>query len=78
MSTEPGYQSPSVTVTSALPRRGTGSAVLIIPIVSSGDEDQPGFVVTVPEPFLPVETVAEIDAGLRALEATGAGEQVNR
>jgi leucyl aminopeptidase len=52
--------------------------VLIIPIVSSGDEDQPGFVVTVPEPFLPVDAVAEIDAGLRALDATGASEQVNR
>ncbi|MBV8860872.1 MAG: leucyl aminopeptidase, partial [Mycobacterium sp.] len=78
MSTQPGYSTPAVTVASSLPRRGAGSAVLIVPVVSSGDEDQPGAAVAAAEPFLPKEAVAEIEAGLRALNATGASEQVNR
>ena len=84
VSTQPGYLSPAVTVASSLPRRGAGSAVLIVPVVSSGPEgteDQPGAAdisVAAAEPFLPVEAVAEIEAGLRALNATGASEQVNR
>ena len=84
VSTQPGYRAPAVTVASSLPRRGAGSAVLIVPVVSSGPEgteDQPGAAdisVAAVEPFLPVEAVAEIEAGLRALNATGASEQVNR
>jgi leucyl aminopeptidase len=84
VSTQPGYLAPAVTVASSLPRRGAGSAVLIVPVVSSGPEgteDQPGAAdisVAAAEPFLPVEAVAEIEAGLRALNATGASEQVNR
>ena len=78
MSTQPGYLAPTVAVASALPRRSAGSAVLIIPVVSSGDEDQPGAAVLAAEPFLPSDAVAEIEAGLRALNATGAVEQVNR
>jgi leucyl aminopeptidase len=78
VSTQPGYLAPTVAVASALPRRSAGSAVLIIPVVSSGDEDQPGAAVLAAEPFLPSDAVAEIEAGLRALNATGALEQVNR
>ena len=52
--------------------------MLIVPVVSSGDEDQPGAVVASAESLLPAEAVAEIEAGLRALNATGASEQVNR
>ncbi|UQX09507.1 leucyl aminopeptidase [Candidatus Mycobacterium methanotrophicum] len=78
MSTQPGYPAPAVTVASSLPRRSAGSAVLIVPVVSCGDEDQPGALVAAGEPFLPAEAVAEIEAGLRALAATGASEQVNR
>ena len=78
MSTQPGYLAPTVAVASALPRRSAGSAVLIIPVVSSGEEDQPGAAVLAGEPFLPSDAVAEIEAGLRALNATGAVEQVNR
>ena len=78
MSTQPGYLAPTVAVASALPRRSAGSAVLIIPVVSSGDEDLPGAAVLAAEPFLPSDAVAEIEAGLRALNATGAVEQVNR
>ncbi len=81
VSTEPGYLAPAVAVASSLPRRGAGSAVLIVPVVSSdqeGADDQPGPLVVAAEPFLPEDAVAEIEAGLRALNATGASEQVNR
>ncbi|HYB38300.1 MAG TPA: leucyl aminopeptidase [Mycobacterium sp.] len=78
MSTEPGYLSPSVTVASALPRRGAASAVLIVPVVSTGDDDQPGAAVATAEPFLNADAVAEIEAALRALDATGGSEQANR
>ena len=78
MATEPGYQSPSVNVTTSLPKRGVDSSVLLVPVVSTGDEDKPGAVVSAAGPFLTAEAVAEIEAGLRALEATGASEQVHR
>ena len=78
MSTQPGYLAPTVAVASSLPRRSAGSAVLIVPVVSSGDDDQPGAAVLAAEPFLASDAVAEIEAGLLALNATGAVEQVNR
>lgn len=81
MTTEPAYQAPaipSVQVAASLPKRGAGSAVLLVPVVSTGDEDTPGAVVAAAEPFLPPEAVAEIEAGLRALAATGGSEQVHR
>jgi leucyl aminopeptidase len=76
--TEPGYQSPSVNVATSLPKRAVASSVLIVPVVSIGDDDRPGAVVAAAEPFLAADAVAEIEAGLRALEATGASEQVHR
>jgi leucyl aminopeptidase len=51
---------------------------LVVPVVSTGDEDRPGAVVASAGPFLSAEAVAEIEAGLRALDATGASEQVQR
>jgi len=51
---------------------------LIVPVVSTGDDDRPGAVVAAAEPFLTADAVAEIEAGLRALEATGGSEQVHR
>ena len=78
VSTQPGYPAPTVAVASSLPRRSAGSAVLIIPVVSSGDDDKPGAAVIAAEPFLPSDAVAEIESGLRALNATGAIEQLNR
>ncbi|MBV8291638.1 MAG: leucyl aminopeptidase [Mycobacterium sp.] len=81
MSTQPGYLAPAVAVASSLPRRSAGSAVLIVPVVSSGPEgteDQPGALVATAEPMLPAEAIAEIESGLLALNATGASEQVNR
>lgn len=78
MNTEPGYQAPTVNVATALPKRNVGSAVLVVPVVSTGDEDKPGAVVSAAGPFLSADAVAEIEAGLRALEATGGSEQVHR
>jgi leucyl aminopeptidase len=74
----PGYSAPAVTIASSLPSRGTGSAVLIVPVVSTGEEDKPGAAIAAAGPFLSADTAAEIDAGLRALNATGGSEQVNR
>jgi leucyl aminopeptidase len=81
VTTEPGYQSPTVNVatgTSALRARGAGAAVLLVPVVSTGDDDRPGAAVAAAEPFLSPEAVAEIEAGLRALQATGGSDQVHR
>jgi leucyl aminopeptidase len=75
---EPGYQRPSVNVATSLPKRGVGSSVLVVPVVSSGDDDRPGAVVSAAEPFLTKEVVAEIEAALKALDATGGSEQVHR
>ncbi|OBI41763.1 leucyl aminopeptidase [Mycobacterium kyorinense] len=78
MSTEPGYQSPAVTVASSLPQRGAASAVLVVPVVSTGDEDRPGAVIAAAEPFLDADAISEIEGALRALDATGANEQTHR
>ena len=78
MSTEPGYQAPSVNVATSLPKRGVGSAILLVPVVSTGDDDRPGAVVLAAEPFLSAEAIEEIEADLIALEATGASDQVHR
>ena len=78
MTTEPGYQVPAVNVATSLPKRGVGSSVLIVPVVSTGEDDRPGAAVAAAEPFLAADAVAEIEAGLEALEATGASEQVHR
>jgi leucyl aminopeptidase len=76
VSTQPGYHCPTVAVASALPRRRAASAVLVVPVVCT--DDRPKVVVAAAEPFLHAEAVAEIEAGLSALGATGAGEQVHR
>ncbi|ORA34030.1 leucyl aminopeptidase [Mycobacterium branderi] len=78
VSTQPGYQSPSVTVASSLPSRGIGKSVLIVPVVSTGDEDRPGARVAAAEAFLGADAIAEIEAGLQALSAKGGSEQIHR
>ena len=53
---------------------------MLVPVVSTGSDDsddRPGAVVAAAE-RLPADAVAEIEAGLRALDATGGGEQVHR
>lgn len=77
MSTSAGYQSPAVNVATRLPKRGTGSAVLIVPVVS-GDDDSDGGATVVASQFLDVEAVGEIEVALRALGAKGGTEQVTR
>jgi leucyl aminopeptidase len=69
-----GYQPPTVSVSSSLPRRGVGDAVLLVPVVSGNDGPQ----VLAAEPYLDSDAVGEIEAGLRALGATGGAEQLNR
>ena len=70
-----GYQAPTVTVSSALPKRA-GDAVLIVGVVSGQDEDATATVVA--NPFLDAEAVGEIDVALRALGAKGGNEQLTR
>ncbi|MEU0495753.1 leucyl aminopeptidase [Mycobacterium sp. NPDC006124] len=74
MTTAPGYQSPTVTVATSLPKRGVGSAVLIVPVVT-GDDDRAR---VLPNPFLDAKAVGEIEAALTALGAKGGSEQTTR
>ena len=76
VSTSPGYQSPVVNVATSLPKRGTGSAVLVVPVVS--DDDSDGGARVLANPFLDAEAVGEIEVALRALGAKGGTEQVTR
>ncbi|MCV7369904.1 leucyl aminopeptidase [Mycolicibacterium duvalii] len=76
MSTAAGYQSPSVTVASALPEQRAASSVLIVPVVSAGDDD--GTATVVDSGLLGSESIAEIDSALAALGAKGGAEQVTR
>jgi leucyl aminopeptidase len=70
-----GYQAPTVTIASSLPKRAD-DAVLIVPVISSQDEDATATVVA--NPFLDAEAVGEIEVGLKALGAKGGNEQVTR
>ena len=74
MSTTPGYQSPAVNVSATLPKKGLGSAVLIVPVVT-GDDEQ---VSVVANPFLDAEAVGELEVALKALGAKGGAEQTTR
>jgi leucyl aminopeptidase len=75
VSTEAGYQAPTVTVATSLPKRALG-AVLIVPVVSGPDGD--GSASVVGGPFLDAEAIGEIQVSLRALGAKGGPEQVTR
>jgi leucyl aminopeptidase len=76
VSTSAGYQSPAVAVASTLPKRKVDSSVLIVPVVSSGDDD--GSATVVANPYLDAEAVGEIQVALAALSAKGGSEQVTR
>ncbi|MFN3002258.1 leucyl aminopeptidase [Mycolicibacterium wolinskyi] len=71
----PGYQAPSVTVSSSLPKRKS-DAVLIVPVVNGQDEDAGATVVA--NPFLDAEAVGEIEVALKALGAKGGTDQITR
>jgi leucyl aminopeptidase len=73
---DPGYQAPTVTVASTLPKRKAGSTVLIVPMVSGQDEDATATVVA--SPFLAAEAVGEIEVALESLGANGGTDQVTR
>ncbi|MDT5177652.1 MAG: leucyl aminopeptidase, partial [Mycobacterium sp.] len=73
MSTAPGYQSPTVTVSATLPKRGIGSSVLIVPVVTEDDQAR-----VVANPFLDAEAVGEIEVALKALGAKGGTDSTTR
>ena len=76
MSTQPGYSAPTVTVATSVPKRGTGSSVLLVPVVGgSGDDAAPQ---VVGSPFLDAEAIGEIEVALRALGAKAGPEQLTR
>jgi leucyl aminopeptidase len=74
VSTAPGFQSPTVTVSATLPKRGLGPAVLIVPVVAGEDDD----VTVVANPFLDAEATGELEVALKALGAKGGAEQTTR
>jgi leucyl aminopeptidase len=74
VSTTVGYQSPTVTVSVTLPKRGSGSAVLIVPVVTGNDDE----VTVLANPFLDAEATGEIEVALKALGAKGGAEAVTR
>ncbi|MGV0791073.1 leucyl aminopeptidase [Mycolicibacterium sp. XJ1819] len=73
-----GYQAPSVSVSSTLPKRA-GDAVLIVAVVSGqDDQDEQATATVVASPFLDAGAVGEIESALAALGAKGGAEQVTR
>lgn len=72
----PGYQAPAVAVSSSLPKRKADKSVLIVPVVSAGDDDATATVVA--NPFLDAEAVGEIEVALESLGAKGGTDQVTR
>ncbi|AKS33591.1 leucyl aminopeptidase [Mycolicibacterium goodii] len=83
MSNAPGYQAPTVTVSSSLPRRGVADAVLVVGVVSndsanrnSGKDSAPKLLT--PAPYFDATVVTAIESGLRALGATGGEGQTHR
>ncbi|MGJ6123663.1 leucyl aminopeptidase [Mycolicibacterium fluoranthenivorans] len=75
MSSASGYQAPSVTVSSSLPRRGGGDAVLIVGVVAGDNgEGRP----RVLGDHLDAGAVAAIESGLAALGGTGGEGQQHR
>lgn len=74
MSSAPGYQAPTVTVSSSLPRKGVTDAVLVVGVVS--DDSSPKVIADAP--YLSDEAVAAIESGLKALGGTGGEGQTHR
>ncbi|MCF6389116.1 leucyl aminopeptidase [Mycobacterium sp. MBM] len=74
MSSAPGYQAPTVTVSSSLPGRGVSEAVLVVPVVT-GDA---GPSVVGVDTVLDAEAVGAIESALTALDATGGEGQLHR
>ncbi|MBY0290648.1 MAG: leucyl aminopeptidase [Mycobacteriaceae bacterium] len=71
-----GFQVPTATVSSSLPKRKVDDSVLIVAVISGSDEDAKATVVG--NPFLDAEAVGEIEVALEALGAKGGSDQVTR
>lgn len=71
-----GYQAPTVTVSSSLPKRKVDGSVLIVAVVSGEGDDAKATVVG--NPFIDAEAVGEIEVALEALGAKGGPDQVTR
>ncbi|MDZ4270573.1 MAG: leucyl aminopeptidase, partial [Mycobacterium sp.] len=78
MSTPAGYQPPTVTVASTLPKRKVASSVLIVPVVTGGDENSDATARVLASPYLDAEAIGEIQVALDALGAKGGAEQLTR
>ncbi len=78
VSTKFGYQSPAVTVASALPKSDDSSDVLIVGVISGDPENPDAKTTVVAGEFLDAGAVAEIEAGCAALGAKGGADQVTR
>lgn len=74
VSSAPGYQAPTVTVSSSLPRKGVAEAVLVIGVVS--DDDGPK--VLSAGSFLDDDAAAAVESTLQALGGTGGEGQTHR
>ena len=74
MSTRPGYQAPAVTAATALPKHGSASSVLVVPVVAG----ESGPTVVAGDPFLDAEAIRDLEAVLAAVGAGGGAEQVSR
>jgi leucyl aminopeptidase len=61
-------------VSATVPKRGTGSSVLIVPVVGTDGGDAR----VVANPFLDAAAVGEIEAALKALGAKGGADQTTR
>jgi len=70
----PGYQAPTVTVSSSLPGRGIADAVLVVPVVT-GDA---GPAVIGVDAELDADAIGAIESGLKALNGTGGEGQLHR
>ncbi|MDO0976133.1 leucyl aminopeptidase [Mycolicibacterium frederiksbergense] len=74
MSSAPGYQAPTITVSSSLPGRGIADAVLVVPVVT-GDA---GPAVIGVDAVLDADAIGAIESGLKALNGTGGEGQLHR
>jgi len=74
VSSAPGYQAPTITVSSSLPGRGIADAVLVVPVVT-GDA---GPAVIGVDAVLDADAIGAIESGLKALNGTGGEGQLHR
>lgn len=74
--TRTSYASPTVGVADGLPKRGTGSSVLVVPVANAGADD--GAPAVLGAGFLGPDATSALEAALRAVRAKGGFEQITR